>query len=393
MLFFGIKKAQKMTSVRIVRRKNEDRYGDAQLYAEFYLQREKVRIPVGLKVSRAEWDAKSMRVAGRSQMASDKNLIIEGVLSRITDVFVKARLSDEKLTRAEFLKRYNKPQSGGMDFTTFLDKYYVEVRPRLKYNTLKVHKMVIKKLKYFKDHITFSDLTVDFLNNWVAWLRKARLAETTVWKQTDVLKVYVMAADRKGYLKDNPFKNFRTRKPKAKIVYLDEQELSSLVELFNAGTLSDARQRVLRFFLFMAFTSMHVGDARLLRIEDIYAGEIHYNRIKTLGRVSVPLNASAQKLIDYYRDGRTRGTLILGLPSDQKINKLLKEICLQVGIEKAVSCKTARHTFATLWTEKTNDVLTLRDVMGHSSISTTMVYAHVVEAKRLAGSKVFDNFL
>lgn len=33
--------------------------------------------------------------------------------------------------------------------------------------------LVIKKLKNFKDHITFSDLTVDFLNNWVAWLRKA----------------------------------------------------------------------------------------------------------------------------------------------------------------------------------------------------------------------------
>lgn len=382
-----------MASIRIVRRKQEDRHGDAQLYAEFYLQREKTRIPVGLKVSRAEWDAKSMRVAGRTQLASDKNLIIEGVLSRITDIFVKARLNDENLTKAEFLSRYNRPKSGGMDFTTFIDKHYTEVRRHLEYNTLKVHKMVIKKIKMFKKRIVFSDLTVDFLSNWVAWLRKAGLAETTVWKQTDVLKVYVMAADRKGYLKDNPFKHFKTRKPKSKIVYLDEQELSLLVNLYNAGTLSDARQRVLRFFLFMCFTSMHVGDARLLHIEDIYAGEIHYNRIKTHGQVSVPLNASAQKLIDQYRQGKKKGLLIRDLPSDQKINKLLKEICKDVGIEKAVSCKAARHTFATLWAEKTNDVMTLRDVLGHSSISTTMVYAHVVEAKRLAGAKIFDGFL
>ena len=147
----------------------------------------------------------------------------------------------------------------------------------------------------------------------------------------------------------------------------------------------------LSFFLFMSFTSLHIGDARKHRIENIQDDELHYIRQKTRVRVCVPLSKPAQKLIDLYKGNRSSGPLIQGLPSDQHINRTLKLICDKVGISKRISAKAARHTFATLYYKKNQgDLATLSNILGHSSLAMTMIYAHISRENRNQGIHVFD---
>jgi len=53
----------------------------------------------------------------------------------------------------------------------------------------------------------------------------------------------------------------------------------------------------------------------------------------------------------------------------------------------------SRHTFATLFLEKTGDLATLQKLMGHASITQTMIYAHVSESKKKKQIRVFDNYM
>lgn len=93
-----------MAKIKVIRRdKNPRKDGTAALYAVAYLDRSKVRIPVGLTVSSKEWDAEKQYVKGRSKDASDKNLIISNIVARISDIFVRARLQGEKLNKQRFL--------------------------------------------------------------------------------------------------------------------------------------------------------------------------------------------------------------------------------------------------------------------------------------------------
>lgn len=216
----------------------------------------------------------------------------------------------------------------------------------------------------------------------------------TVRKNMYVIRIYYHAAIRAGLTTKDPFESYRAPQEHPAVVFLTEDEFINMVELYKSKTLPDNEQDVLRFWLFMAFTGMHISDARHLRIEQLHGGEINYTRIKTDTKVAVPLSEPAKKLVEYYSEGRRRGNLFLTLPTDQAFNRLIKRVCRRIDIIKPVSAKTARHTFATLYYKKNNgDLGTLSRLLGHTSISTTMIYAHIMKENRIAGISVFNDML
>lgn len=380
-----------MAIISIKRRSEERRDGCAALYAVFNLNREKIRVPLDISVKACDWDAAAEKIRGRGDIVRDHNLIIENARAKINDVLVRARLGNMKLTKEIFFAIYRQPNSG-QSFITFCWEYMKANKKANSHNTFKQHQSIIKKLEAYRPHLQFYEITPELLRLYVAHLRRIGNGEATIWKNITVIRVYVLAAIRAGYILNSPFDTFKIKHPKPKITYLTEEELKALVSMYKREDLEKQEQDVLRFFLFMCFTSLHISDARALTIEAIFGGELHYSRQKTRAQVAVPLSAPALKLIEYYQGQRKKGPLITGLPTDQDINRKLKTICGRAGISKKVSAKTARHTFATLYYKKNQgDIATLSNILGHSSLAMTMIYAHIDKENRSQGIHVFDD--
>ena len=89
---------------------------------------------------------------------------------------------------------------------------------------------------------------------------------------------------------------------------------------------------------------------------------------------------------------RKKGPVFEKLLPDQTMNRYLKEIAAIAGIGKAITHKVGRHTFATLYLRKTKDIAALKEILGHSNISETLIYAHVLEESKLEGIQCFDGF-
>lgn len=68
--------------------------------------------------------------------------------------------------------------------------------------------------------------------------------------------------------------------------------------------------------------------------------------------------------------------------SNQKVNSYLKEIADLCGIEKNLHFHLARHTFATTITLTHGvPIESISKMLGHTKLSTTQIYAKVIESK------------
>ncbi|NJN25933.1 MAG: tyrosine-type recombinase/integrase [Cyclobacteriaceae bacterium] len=125
-------------------------------------------------------------------------------------------------------------------------------------------------------------------------------------------------------------------------------------------------------------TNLLIGDV------DLDRGQVHVRQSKNKKDRYVPISGHAVRGVrkhlalnspkDYLFESPKRK----GIPiSKTLIRNLLKEAIVRAGIRKDVCVHTLRHTYATHQLEAGQNIMTLKDLLGHGHISTTLMYLHM----------------
>jgi site-specific recombinase XerD len=372
--------------------------GKAPAYLQLHFKRKKVTVPAGVNVRPDEWDANKRLVKKKHPDADDLNMILKQSVSRANQILIKYRLMEKSLTPDQFKDEYRNPSSY-IDFYFWMEN---EIRERknadISANTAKDHMTTLNQvLKKFKPELTFSEIDSDFVERFVKHVRKTYPNIGTQYSKLKAFKSYLNIALKRGLIHENPFRNVKLKRGRANPEYLDEDELINLCSQYKQGGIIGTDQKILRHFLFACFTSLRISDLKSLTYEQIINDTIVKYPKKT-GRlkqelVKIPLSKSARKLIiDENRFGLAGP--VFTIFSEQFMNRRLKQIGKTIGIEKEITTKVARHTFATIFLKHhPGDVVTLQKLMGHSRIEQTLVYIHLGDDWKVERMRVFDKYI
>jgi len=132
-------------------------------------------------------------------------------------------------------------------------------------------------------------------------------------------------------------------------------------------------------------TGMRIDEALHLGVADIDSRQmtILVNRGKGNKQRLVPLSRPLlAELRDWWRVHRNPRWLFPGDKPDRplgasSVQKACKVAAAQAGLKRGATPHTLRHTFATELLEAGVDVLTIQKLLGHSSLSATLIYLHV----------------
>ena len=372
---------------------------DGYIWVKFYVSSQKVNFSTRVKVLAANWNAVTCRIKYSDKEYKDKNLIITNTEARINDVFVKYRLKNRKLTKDGFMKAYHRPD----DFDTFHEfcEFYKKEISYLEAGTTGNHKKALDKLKDYEPNLTFDELDYDFLLRFfnAHLLKTCENKHSTAYKDMASIKKFVRAAIRKGYMEKNPFDDFKIKRVQGDFEFLTEEELNKMLKLYYSGKLPPDQHKTLQLFMYMCFSSQHITDSLKTRLEDFTHEGLVYYRIKNRNskpeKVLVTISDMLRSIVTDIVGYRKTGLLFMDMPTEQTMNKYLKAIAKRedVGINKNLSTKAGRHTFATFYLSKTKDMNSLQEEMGHSDIRETLKYAHVLDSDKKENIKMFDAFL
>lgn len=247
--------------------------------------------------------------------------------------------------------------------------------------------------KFNKTDFNLIDLDFKFISDFEMFLHnhtpkdhQKPMDTNGVLKHLIRLKKMTNLAVKLKWLDNDPFQGFKMTRKRVDKDFLSEWELKAIEEKrFELDRLSMVRD----IFVFSCYTGLSYIDMANLKPSNIVKGVdgcnwIQTSRQKTSIPVNTPILPKAQQIIESYKDdyrAETKGTLFPVI-SNQKVNSYLKEIADLCGIKKNLSFHVARHTFATTITLSNGvPIETVSRMLGHNKLSTTQIYARVLERK------------
>ena len=230
------------------------------------------------------------------------------------------------------------------------------------------------------------DVTETNLNSYILDLEKKGMAAATVSRNIASMKAFYLYMLKNGEVATDPAEHLKAPKVEKKVPdVLSVAEMERLLEQPGTRTAKGLRDRAMLELLYA--TGIRVTELISLHLEDV-TWKLDYIicRDRNKERI-IPFGAKARKALDQYIQS-ARAELVGGKEcemlfpncsgesmSRQGFWKLLKQYVKQAGIQMEITPHTLRHSFAAHLVDNGADLHMVQEMLGHSDISTTMMYA------------------
>jgi integrase/recombinase XerD len=286
------------------------------------------------------------------------------------------------------------------------DKYINQLKLENRLGTASSYECAKNSIDLFKKNLTFAEITPTLLKKYENEMLQNDKSVSTVgiylrslraiYNQQNIdvsLYPFGESKDKYSIPTSRNIKKALTVEEIARIYSYEVKERS-------------VKERAKDYWLFLYLCNgMNVKDFCLLKWKDIDDNMLHYKRSKTERSkkesrlISVALKPQTMEIIKKWgqpsilKDAYIFPHLENGMTAEKQraiyqqltklINKNIKKICIDLGIEKNVTTYFARHSFATVLKRSGANISMISELLGHSSVDVTESYLDGFEKEQI----------
>ncbi|HKI12889.1 MAG TPA: site-specific tyrosine recombinase XerD [Candidatus Acidoferrum sp.] len=275
---------------------------------------------------------------------------------------------------------------------------HVRVEKGLSPNTVSAYRRDLLKFDEFgkKKKLTVESVSRDDLVDFLASLYRQKLESRTVARNLVTMRNFFRFTLVQELRTEDPTLNLESPKIRRSLPgYLRLEEVEKLLAQPDEKQPAGLRDRAMLEVLYS--TGLRVSELVGLRVMDMDRAA---GCVRCIGKGDkeriVPIGKKAIALVErYLRDARPK---LLGKESKANVSslflnrrggplsrvgvwKILSAYGRQAGMRTGLTPHMLRHSFATHLLERGADLRSVQLMLGHSDISTTQIYTHVVEER------------
>ncbi len=273
---------------------------------------------------------------------------------------------------------------------------YLKVIKKASSYTINSYRIDLLELYDFKTDLL--NVTSSTVTEYLEYLYSRQLKRNSISRKLSSIRSFYQYLQKENLVKENYFREIANPKKNSVLPkYAKDNDLEKLFASFDRGKPLGQRNALILEMLYA--TGIRVSELVNIRLSDIN----YYDRtIKILGkgrkeRVVFYGSCCEDALNLYLKIGREQlrkqatdylflnknGTRL----STRSIRNIIDNAVRECEINYHISPHTLRHTFATDMLNAGADLITVKELLGHSSINTTGIYTHLTNAQL---KKVYD---
>jgi len=354
----------------IIRTDKERKDGKCPINIRVSMDNKVAKLMTGVSLFVEDWSKETGFVKrGRNLDAERKRL--NACMMKLEEFIDKKNLYDRPFNMQDLKDAYK-----GVDNKGFFDYYdefvkHKEINDKISVGTSNIYNVLRKQLFEYKPDLKIGEVDKRFVERFFIYLKTCKGVNSPFNKRKN-LNTFFTKMKKDGLIDINPIEDIPIPETKRRYMFLTKKEQLDFCNVKTEGTGLELTQDV---YEFSCYTGLRYGDAFHLRRNEIVDNMIIKEQEKVNKEVRVPLKPRALEILEKYNYQDKKGNeLIFPQKENAPVNRDLKILAKMAGINKPLIFHSARHTFGTRLAENGVNAFMIMKMMGHSDVSTTMIY-------------------
>lgn len=314
----------------------------------------------------------------------------------IAETIRAERIINLQANKSEFFQKENKTLN--TPFVKYMEKEVEKMKGIRTQNYIRRYTTSVNWVKKFDSKTALKDVDKRWIQRYLKFLSITPGKYGKILNQNTIHEYLIYIANvlnnavREGLITSNPTKSLnvadRPKKYESKREFLTAEEIKKLIDVPSPEKYNNIRNA----FLFSCFSGLRYSDIQQLRwehIKEYKEGVVIEKKLqKTQNMLNLPLGKRA---VSFLPERKGDKEIVFKLPKSMATVEMYIKLWSEFAkIDKHVTFHTARHTFAVSILTCGGDIYTLSKLLGHKKITTTQIYADILEETKKNTMNLLD---